>query len=134
MIHFISSYGKNVSVGFAPLHVTILNKALFVSLFSLLRKSNTNLKSTYHLDIVATSSNGMCASLNTMSNFAEKKNIFLNCTQRPTILWHCPYCMKEKLCSMIQVHRPVRKKTKITIDKIIMNKEIASDFVENDYV
>ena len=35
---------------------------------------------------------------------------------------------------MIQVHRPVRKKTKITIDKIIMNKEIASDFVENDYV
>ena len=73
MIHFISSYGKNVSVGFAPLHVTILNKALFVSLFSLLRKSNTNLKSTYHLDIVVTSSNGMCASLNTMSNFAEKK-------------------------------------------------------------
>jgi hypothetical protein len=40
----------------------------------------------------------------------------------------------EALCGTIQVQCPVRRKTKITTDPIVMNKEIASHFVENNYV
>jgi len=66
---------QKVSVCFAPLHMTILNNALFVSLFSLLPKPNKNFKPPYHFDILATSSNGMHASLDTMLKFAQKKYI-----------------------------------------------------------